>query len=180
MNRASPALESSSSSTTFGLAVRSTNGAIVAERTMWWNDPVYGTPWVEAHTSMGAPALATRWVAPGNSLTGARGNASVYLLLANPGATPAAVRVALPHMPLGTATTSVTMTVPARGRATLDVTSTFVGAPGEPDGRYSSLLVESIGDTPVPIVAERSIYAHTNDAIWELGSNTLLIPLPPE
>lgn len=178
LNRASQELTPGASS--FGLTVRSTNGApIVAERTMWWNDPVRGTHWVEGHTSLGATAPATRWFAPGNWLTGARGNASVYLLLANPGATPATVRVTLPATSQVTGSGEVMMTVPAHGRTTLDVTSTFVWEFGSPDGRYASLLVESIGDVPAPIVAERSIYAHTDDTIWELGSNTLLTPLPP-
>jgi hypothetical protein len=175
MNSASPDLVSTGAS--FGLAVRSTNGTpIVAERSVWWNDPMRGTRWVEGHTAMGATAPATRWFAPGNSLTGAGGNASVYLLLANPGATPATVRVsasaAFPSAP----TDQTTMTVPAFGRATLDVTATFAGV-GRPDGRFAALLVESIGDTPAPIVAERSAYANTLDAVWELGSNTLLTPL---
>lgn len=86
INSASPEL--ASSSTSFGLAVRSTNGPIVAERTMWWNDPVRGTRWVEGHTSMDARETATRWVAPENWLTGAGGNVSVYLLLANPARRP--------------------------------------------------------------------------------------------
>ncbi len=38
--------------------------------------------------------------------------------------------------------------------------------------RHSAFLVESIGDAPVPIVAERSAYANTPGTIWELGSNT--------
>jgi hypothetical protein len=178
VNSASPALASPSSS--FGLAVRSINGApIVAERTMWWDDPVRGTQWVEGHTSMGTPAPATRWLAPQNILTGPADDVSVYLLLANPGATPATVRVTLPATFQGASSADAMMTVPAHGRATLDVTGTFVWQPGRPDGRFNPLLVESIGDTPVPIVAERSVYANTLDAVWELGSNTLLTPLPP-
>lgn len=176
--QASPGASASSS---YGLAVRSLDGApIVAERTTWWDDPVSGTPWVEGHTSMGTPQLSTRWFAPQNTLSGAAGGVSVYLLLANPGAMPATVRVSLPPPYQGAPLGEVVMTVPGRGRATLDVTATFVWQPDRPDGRFSLLLVESIGDSPVPIVAERSIYANTFDAVWELGSNTLLTPLPPQ
>jgi hypothetical protein len=71
------------------------------------------------------------------------------------------------------------LAVPAFGRATLDVTATFPPGVGRPDGRLAALLVESIGGTPAPIVAERSVYANTLDTVWELGSNTLLTPLPP-
>jgi hypothetical protein len=178
VNSASAAL--ASSSTSFGLAVRSTNGTpIVAERTMWWNDPVRGTRWVEGHTSLGAPEPATRWFAPQNWLTGAGGRVSIYLLLANPGATPATVRVTLPPAYMGAPVGETMMTVPAYGRATLDVTATFNGEPGLPDGRFTSLLVESIGDAPAPIVAERSVYMNTLDTVWEMGLNTLLTPLPP-
>jgi hypothetical protein len=177
LNSASPALASSSSS--FGLAVRSINGApIVAERTMWWNDPVRGTRWVEGHTSMGTPEPATRWFAPPTFTIGAHGHVSVYLLLANPGAAPATVRVTLPVPVQGAPPAEVIMTVPARGRATLDVTGTFPWQLGRPDGRFTTLLVESIGDAAAPIVAERSVYANTLDAVWEMGSNTLLTPLP--
>lgn len=173
MKSAHPALALESS---FGLVVRSVNGAaIVAERTMWWNDPVRGTFWVEGHTSMGALAPATRWFAPANWITGSRGQASVYLLLANPGATPATVHV----MPQDQSPGDALVTVPARGRATLDVTAVFSGGLVRPDGRYAPLLVESLGDTPVPVVVERSIYANTDDTIWELGTNMLLTPLPP-
>ena len=74
------------------------------------------------------------------------------------------------------------MAVPAHGRTTLDVTGAFPrnGGPNQPDSRLAPLLVESIGDTPVPIVAERSIYANTETTIWEHGFNTRLTPLPPQ
>jgi hypothetical protein len=183
INSASPELASPAASTSFGLAVRSigaTPAPIVAERTMWWNDPVRGTRWVEGHTSVGARETATRWLVPGNAVLGPAADASVYLLLANPGAAPATVKVTLPSAFTGMSMGGLTMTVPAYGRATLDVSSAFPpGDEGQPDGRYSPVLVESVGDTPVPIVAERSVYANTLDVVWELGSNTLLTPLPP-
>jgi hypothetical protein len=176
MNSASPDLASSS----FGLVVRSTSSApIVAERTMWWNDPVYGTRWLEGHTSLGMRAPATRWFAPANWMSGADADVALYLLLANPGATPANVRVTLPPVFQGGPTSSAMVTVPPHGRATFDVTSTFVFEIGQPDSRRTPLLVESLGDTPAPIVVERSAYANTLDAVWELGSNTPLSPLPP-
>jgi hypothetical protein len=173
VNSADPALALSS----FGLAVRSTNGTpIVAERTMWWNDPRNGTRWVEGHTSMGASEPATRWFAPAPWLSAAEGDVAVYLLLANPGVTAATVRVTLPAAFPGGPSGEAMVTVPPRGRATLDINTTFNTQPGQLDGRRTPVLVESVGDTPVPIVVERSIYANT-DAIWELGSNTLLTPL---
>jgi len=178
MNDADPAL--ASSSTSFGLAVRSINGTpIVVERTMWWNDPVRGTHWIEGHTSMGTPELATRWIAKESLIAGLNGELAAYLLLANPNATPATVRVTLPPPFPGAPTGAVTVTVPASRRLTLDLGNTFVLAEGRPDGRHASVLVESIGDMPVPIVAERSVYANTWDVVWELGCSTMLAPLPP-
>jgi hypothetical protein len=181
MNSASPELASPSAYSSFGLTVRSIGGTpIVAERTMWWNDPVRGTRWVEGHTSLGARETSTRWLAPPNLLADMNGDASAYLLLANPGATAATVRVtATSPFVSPPPTEEVMITVPAHGRATLDLSTTFPGFYVRPDGRQDPVLVESVGDTPAPIVAERSGYANTLDAVWDLGSNTLLTPLPP-
>jgi hypothetical protein len=168
-------------SASFGIAVRGTNGVpIVAERTVWWSDPMRGTRWIEGHTSMGAPAPATRWFAAGNGLTGAGGDVNVYLLLANPGAAPATVRVTLTDPSLGGPRGNVDVVVPAHGRLTLHLPGIFPIQPGSPDGRLDAVLVESLGDAPAPIVAERSVYSNTLSVVWEIGSNTLLTPLPPQ
>ena len=170
LNGAHPAL---ADSTSFGLTVRSTNAVpIVAERTMWWDDPVRGTNWVEGHTSAGAPEPATRWSAAGQSLSGAGGAAAAYLLIANPGDTIATVRVSRPET--FSVTPEQTVTVPPRTRITLDLAVGFTPDPAP----HLPVLVESLGPSAVPIVVERSVYANTLDATWTLGSNELLTPVP--
>jgi hypothetical protein len=159
--------------TSFGLTVRSTNGVpIVAERTMWWDDPLRGTNWVEGHTSVGAAEPATRWSGAGVWIASAFGPPAAYLLIANPGDAIATVRVSRPRM-FG-APSERTVTVPARSRITVDL-----GVGFEP-GLISTapVLVESLGPSPVPIVVERSVYGNTLDATWTQGSNSLLTPVP--
>jgi hypothetical protein len=93
-------------------------------------------------------------------------------LIANPGDTSATVRVSRPS------TYGViperTVNVPARSRITLDLARGFT-----PDAYdVAPVLVESLGPSPLPIVAERSVYANRLDAIWALGSNSMLTPAP--
>ena len=100
------------------------------------------------------------------------GSGAAYLLLANPTATPATVRVSRPQ-PFGPAP-ALTVDVPAHARITLDLTAGF---PADSTPLTAAVLVESLGSSPVPIVVERSAYANTRDAIWALGSNSLLTPV---
>jgi hypothetical protein len=39
------------------------------------------------------------------------------------------------------------------------------------------VLVDSLGPSFVPVIAERSMYASTPNAAWTLGSNVLLTPV---
>jgi hypothetical protein len=159
--------------TSFGLVVKSVNAVpIVAERTMWWDDPVRGTAWVEGHTSVGAVEPATLWSAGRNTLVGEGGGGAAYLLLANPTAAPATVRVS--RLQLFGPAPALTVSVPAHARITLDLTDGF---PADSNPLTAPVLVESLGSSPVPIVVERSTYANTRDAIWALGSNSLLTPV---
>jgi hypothetical protein len=169
LNSAHPEL---APNTSFGLIVRSENPVpIVAERTMWWRDPLGGANWVEGHTSAGASAAATRWTA-GPALPSGRSSAwTDYLLIVNLDTAPATVRVSRPES-TGTTPEQTTVTVPARSRITLDL------ATGVTPGSTLPVLVESLGALPAAIVVERSMYANTPGAIWTLGSNSLLTPAP--
>lgn len=172
LNTAHPEL---ARNTSFGLVVRSENPVpIVAERTMWWDDPVYGTNWVEGHTSAGATALPTRWSAGAVWPTGGSGSWSEFLLMVNPGHENATIRVSRPNGS-GPAPAQ-TITVPPRSRVTLDLGTGFTPAPvlaGSP------VIVECLDPLPAPVMVERSMYASTPGAVWSLGSNTPLTRLPP-
>jgi hypothetical protein len=170
LNTAHPEL--AGGSTSFGLIVKSINDVpIVAERTMWWDDPIRGTAWIEGHTSMGAPELATTWCAGGNRLDGGESGAA-YLLIANPADTTATVRVSRPR-PFGPAP-ALTVDVAPHSRITLDLATGFTA---DINPVTAAVLVESLGPSPVPLVVERSVYASRPDATWTLGSNTLLTPV---
>jgi uncharacterized repeat protein (TIGR03803 family) len=155
------------------MVVRSTNAVpIVVERTMWWPGPE-STPdfWAEAHNSPGSTAAATRWLVAGAEVAGPN-DAQTYVLIANPGATAGQVRVSI----LSSGSTAIvpawTVTVPAKSRTNVPFTN-----PGLAAGTFS-ILVESLGTHPVPIVVEHATYSSPSGAIWASGGNALAAPLP--
>ena len=142
---------------------------IVVERSMWWRASPAGE-WVEAHNSRGATATAARWlVADGEA--GGVGQASTYVLVANTSGTAQSVRFTL--LPEAGAPRTVTDTVSANGRFSLDVAAAFPGLAGT---RFS-VLVESTGGS-APLVVERASYSSTPTTPWASGTNALAMPLP--
>jgi hypothetical protein len=161
-----PALATTSVST----IVTSTNGVpVIAERAMWW--PSDGAGWYEAHGAFGATQPALRWgFADGEN--GGPAARQTFLLVANPSAQPASVRVTLlfedgPSAPL-------TFAVAAGARLTVPVSVAF---PTSADRSFGA-VVESLGASPPPIVAERAIYADFGGTVWASGSDLLGTPLP--
>jgi len=150
LNGVDPRLEGRS----FGLVVRARGDEpIVAERAMWWprGGPHY---WYEAHAVAGIAAPARSW-AFADAEIGGTGEASTYVLLANPSTSPAFVEVVARA---GTVAPSRAMTLAPLSRATVDL-STFC-----PPLRYS-VSVES----SVPIVAERATYSSASSVPWAAG-----------
>jgi autotransporter-associated beta strand protein len=137
---------------------------IVAERSMYW--PGATRPWGEAHNSFGVTAPRTEWGLAEGRL-GGRVPFSTYILLANPGATPAEVEVRF--LRDTGASIVVTYTVPATGRYTIDVSSIAAL-------RGSSFGAAIQVTNNVPIFVERSMYWDANGVFWSGGTNGTAIP----
>jgi hypothetical protein len=149
-------------------SLTSTNGVpIIVERAMWWPQP----SWYEAHNSPGATATGTRWALADGEVGGADGT-QTFILLANPGATAASVRVTLCFD--DGSSDERTVTVAASSRFNLDVAAHFPSAVG----RRFGALVESLGISPAPIVVERAMYTSEGGVLWSGGTNALGTRLP--
>lgn len=158
-----PALADTAVST----VITSTNNVpIIVERSMWWPGP-QASMWQEAHNSAGATAAGTRWaVADGES--GGPANVSTYVLIANPSAQAASVRVSLIFdsiVPL-----TVGYTIAPNSRFNVDFRREFNF--GGVDRSYG-VLVESLGTNPMPIVVERAMYSDARGVTWAAGTNVL-------
>ncbi len=153
------------------MSISSTNGVpIVAERSMWWPGPTAAS-WFEAHNAFGATMTATRWaVADGEAGDG--GSPNTYVLMANPGAAAADVRVRV----LAEDGTSAerTVVVPAFSRLTVDVGAMFP----EARNRRFGVVAESLGTSPVPIVVECARYRDASGVVWAAGTAHLATPMP--
>jgi uncharacterized repeat protein (TIGR03803 family) len=156
------------------MRVHVTNGMpIVAERTMWWPGPTVTSDfWYETHNSPGATATATRWAIGGGDVERAAGS-DTYVLIANPTATPARVRVSIYRADLrGRAGRDYDL--PPRSRTTVGIGDNFSLFPVE----HVGVLVESLGVDPVPVVVERASYTSPGGVAWSAGGAALASPLP--
>ncbi len=143
--------------------VNSTTGGVVAERTMFWGDFYYG-----GHTGKAIQRAGTQWYLAEGA---ANGFFSTFVLLANPGASPATVDVTF-LLEQG-APMSRRYTLAANARVTI-ATNTFVADDGRPlDGNSFSTRVTS----NVPIAVERAMY-FTNERTWNGGHGAAAVPAP--
>jgi hypothetical protein len=131
---------------------------IVVERAMYWADG----DWYEAHASAGVTAAGTVWaLAEGEIGTGL--GFDTFVLIANPGAQDARVRMRL--LRVDAAPVETTFTVRANARETKWINTLNLLAPGERFG----VLVESLDG--VPIVVERAMYWNGGGQFWGGGTN---------
>ena len=93
---------------------------------------------------------------------------ATYLLVANTSEEEARVRVTLLFRP-GVPAVSREYRVTAGSRFGISVADAFPEAVGERCGA----LVESLGDTPAPIVVERAMYSDGAGQHWASGTNIL-------
>lgn len=141
---------------------------VVVERAMYWPAPF--TTWAEAHNSFGVTETALRWgLAEGR--VGGPHVFETYVLLANPGATAAQVRLTF----LRTDGTTVVKdyTVAPTSRFNVPVNA-FV--PELHDESFATVVEVLNG---VPIAVERAMY--NNDAAgawWAAGTNATAVKLP--
>jgi uncharacterized repeat protein (TIGR01451 family) len=151
------------SATAVAVTLTSTNGVgVVAERAMYWP----GGVWQEGHVSLGATTTGLAWAVPTGTAGGAQG-AQTYVLIANASANPGTMQVTL----VFDDGTRATKTIPLapQARYTVDVRGEFPVAAG----RTFSVIVESVGAAPVPIVVESARYWSTPDVFWAAGTSEL-------
>lgn len=146
--------------------VTSTNSVpIIVERAMWWPGP-QATTWHEAHNSAGATTPGTRW-AMAEGEVGGPASTQTFVLIANTSPTPGTVRVRL----LNCSGNNCSRTYEVLGNSRFNVDM-------EPEfplirGFQFSVVVESIGPSPIPIVVERAMYSNARGVTWAAGTNAL-------
>jgi uncharacterized repeat protein (TIGR01451 family) len=140
---------------------------IVAERAMWWPAGV----WYEATVALGATTTGTRWALAGAAIGGPLGD-RYYALVANQAATAGQARVTA-IFDDGTRDARL-IDLPPTSRTTIDVASMFPQA----QDRQVSLLIESIGAAPAPLVVEGAQYSSADGRLWSAGGAMLGARLP--
>jgi hypothetical protein len=148
--------------------VRSTNAApVVAERAQWWP---HGA-WYEGHVSAGVVTAGVEWQIAGAEVGGSH-DAQSFLLIANTSTDPASAQVRVVYNDGTSETLAEPVTLGARSRTTLSLSDTFPNSLN----RTFGVVIESLGATPAPIVAELSTYSNTTGAdgitrLWGAGTN---------
>jgi hypothetical protein len=144
--------------------ITANRGGVVAERTMFWGDQYYG-----GHTGKAIERTGTQWYLAEGA---ANGFFATFVLLANPGSTPATATVTFLLEPSGTFTKAYS--VPANSRVTIYTNEVTDNGGARPLlGRSFSTQVTSTG----PIAVERSMY-FTNARVWNGGHEAAAVPAP--
>ena len=152
----------------FGMVVTSMNDVpIAAERAVWGG----GSPFIDGHASLGLATPSLRWGLNGGEANQNAG-ADTYILIVNPTIDDGSARITLVFDD-GTSSTPLVVPVPAQRRANVSVATQIPQA----NGRRFSILVESAGGEPVPLIVERSTYTSPG-SLWRAGSNEGGTPLP--
>jgi hypothetical protein len=144
---------------------------IVVERAMYW--PGTFAQWMDGHASAGLAETGARWVLA-EGRVGLAAGFETYLLVANPGSSPARVRVTA--LRETGAPVARTFTVGAWSRRNIVISPAAANdLPGLADERFG-LLVESLDG--VPIVAERAMYWTSRGVAWAAGTGATAVKLP--
>jgi hypothetical protein len=152
-------------STSVGMAV-SASLPIVAERAMWWPGPRLAPEWYESHVVLGATEAGTRWAVASGAAGGLLAEQS-FVLVANMANVAGRVRVTVI---LDDGSTRVQeLPIAATARMTLEIGSMF----GEAFNHAFSVIVDSLGPSPVPIVVEGSRYGSPGGQLWGAGASAL-------
>jgi subtilisin-like proprotein convertase family protein len=139
---------------------------IVAERSMYWvGEP---GPWTEAHSTTGVIAPGTRWLLAEGRAGGAMGFQS-YILLANPDAAAAEVRIT--YLKADGTTVVRTHVVAPTSRHNVNAGA----VPELADQSFGALVEVTNG---VGIVVERSMYWNSGGIVWAGGTNVAAMRVP--
>lgn len=145
--------------------VECTSGAgIIAERSMYFD--YYGCD--GGHNAMGVPEPSGTWYLA-EGYTG--GKFETYVLLQNPGASPATVD--LTFMKEGGTVVRKAYTVPAQGRYTVHVDT----LPGMENCGFSTMIVAR---NTAQVIAERAMYFDYNNAGLDDGTDEVGVTAPAE
>jgi subtilisin-like proprotein convertase family protein len=139
---------------------------IVVERAMYWP----GSGWQEAHNAFGVAEPALRWGLADVRVGGEHGF-ETFILLANPNATPAEVRVTFRKV--GQASIAATYQVAPRSRFTVTPSDT-AHAFGQ---GVMSAEVEVLNYQPIAV--EKAMYWNADGVTWAGGSDVTASRLPP-
>lgn len=148
---------------TFGAVIAATH-PILTERAMYFGN----TParlFAGGHASTGAPDAATRWLFA-EGVTGPFFD--TYILLANPGSSPAAVT--LRYLLSNGAAVTLQRTVRSGARLTVDVEHA--------DPQLANALFATEVTSDVPIVAERSVYWVGEPGPWTEAHSSVGVTAP--
>jgi len=140
---------------------------VISERAMYW--PGGPATWREAHNSFGVTQSGLRWgIADGRA--GGAEEFETFLLLANPSASQASVRVTFLRDDGGTVVRDFTL--PATSRLSVHVNS---AVPALANERFGA-VIESMNQ--VPVIVERTMYWNARGERWSGGSNAAATLLP--
>jgi len=148
--------------------VRSTNTVpVVAERAQWWPRD----NWTDGHVSAGATEPGIEWQAAGAEVGGAQ-DTQTFLLIANTAVTAATVQVRLVYDDGTSKSLPQPLTLTPQSRATLSLGEVFAST----HNRTFGVVVDSLGETPAPLVVELSSYSNTptpdgGRQLWGAGTN---------
>jgi hypothetical protein len=116
--------------------------------------------------SAGTTTTGTLWALAEGEQGGAF-NAATYVLVANTSARAGTARATL-YFEDGTAPVSKDFALAPSSRNNVDIGANFsVG------GKRFSVVIESVGTSPVQVVVERAMYSDANGQFWAAGTNAI-------
>ena len=138
---------------------------ILGERAMWWRD----WPWYEGHSAPGNTMSALSWAMPEGRDGGAT-REQTYVLIGNTTTTPGQVRLTL--IPDTGAPSTREVPIAAGERLTVNIGNLF----GLTEARFS-VIVESLGTTPVPLAVDYARYRSVNGVPFSGGGAAPAVPI---
>jgi len=151
--------------TSFATFVTSTNSVpVVAERAMWWRS--HEGQWTAGHVGVGFTEGGRKWVTA-DGVAATDGSSDTYALVTNTESRGGLLKVTAVFGD-GTAPIERLFAIGANQRLTIRGRQRFP----EVVGKGYSLIIESIGATPVDIVVDHSTYYDLDGRFWAMGTTS--------